>query len=91
MMKKHETIDSLKALRLRKVRLAREINRCENRLEDEYLTLTQPVTHLVHTVQAGEYDGSLPLDGLYKFAVNAKRLADMVRIGAAIYQDYRKK
>lgn len=90
-MKKHETIDSLKALRLRKVRLAREINRCENRLEDEYLTLTQPVTHLVHTVQSGEYDGSLPLDGLYKFAVNAKRLADMVRIGAAIYQDYRKK
>ncbi len=89
-MKKNENIDSLKALKMRKMRVARELNRCEDRLMDDYIAMTQPVTSLVNSVRNGEYEGDLPLDGMYKFALNAKRVVDMFRLGYSIYKDYRK-
>lgn len=87
---KTENINSLKALKRRKERVVKEMGRCEDRLMDDYQAMTQPVANLVNSVREGEYDGGLPLDGMYKFALNAKRVVDMVRLGVSVYKDYRK-
>lgn len=88
-MKTTDRIDSLAALQRRKRRVAREIVRSEDRLRDDYVAMTQPVTDLMASVQNHTYAGNLPFDGLYRLAVNVKRVADMIRLGFSIYRDYK--
>lgn len=87
---KDNKIRSLKSLMRRKESVARELQECEEQITNDYMALTQPVSNLVHSFQRNEYDGDLPFNGVYKFALNAKRVVDIVRLGASIYNDYRK-
>lgn len=85
-----EPIRSLKTLKQRKVRLAREMARCESRLSDGCHALTRHSTRAFRTVRTAPADDNLPLNNLYRLTLNIKRLVDMFRLGMAIYRDYRK-
>lgn len=85
-------IDSLQSLRKRKAKVKRKLARCEAEIVENYYDLVQPfAAQNLASFAGGEYD-ELPasVSKVYKFVLNAKRLTEIVRMGRAIYLDYRR-
>ncbi|NDV46998.1 hypothetical protein D0T49_08050 [Paludibacter sp. 221] len=87
---KNKNIKSVYDLKRRKEKLVKEMSKCEEQMMDDYLALTQPVSDVIHSFQDNEFNNEVPLQGVYKLALNAKRVLDIVRLGASIYNDYKK-
>lgn len=88
---KSKNIKSLKKLRLRKKAISRQIEECEEIMLEDYAALTQPVSNFVHSMGENEFNSDMHFNrGFFKFALNVKRMVDMVRLGIAVYKDYKK-
>ena len=86
---KNENIKSLKKLALRKKAIEKEIKECEESIMDNYVALTQPVSNFVQSVCDNKNEDNPRFEGgIYKFALNTKRVVNMVRLGVAVYRDY---
>jgi len=88
---KGKGIKSLKKLTLRKKTIEKEMKECEELIIDNYVALTQPVSNFVQSVCSNSPENNPHVEGgIYKLALNGKRIVDMVRIGIAVYRDYKK-
>lgn len=87
---KSNNINSLDDLIKRKKNVRKEMLACENQMVDEYYAFAHPVSNLVHLIQNKKNNRSFVASGFYKFALNTKRVMDIVRLGTSIYNDYKK-
>lgn len=88
---KSKDIKSLKKLRSRKKIISRQIEECEEIMLEDYAALTQPASNFVQSMNNIGFDSNFLFNsGFFKFALNAKRVVDMVKLGIAVYKDYKK-
>ncbi len=83
-------IRSLDSLIKRKRYIRRQTKKYEEQISDDFFSLAHPFTGFVNTVNNCECEEDIPVTGVYKVALNAKRIVDILRLGFSIYCDVRK-